>query len=93
MNKIFLLIGVSASLFAQTLDINALRMAQSKISNSGYTNASRSNERQEQTRIKVDKPINPEQYLVGPGDQLLVNIISSENVSANNFLSICLITM
>jgi len=81
MNKIFLLIGVSASLFAQTLDINALRMAQSKISNSGYTNASRSNERQEQTRIKVDKPINPEQYLVGPGDQFLVNIISSENVA------------
>jgi polysaccharide biosynthesis/export protein len=81
MNKIFLLLGVSASLFAQTLDINALRMAQSKISNSGYTNASRSNERQEQTRIKVDKPINPEQYLVGPGDQFLVNIISSENVA------------
>ena len=81
MNKTFLLIGVSASLFAQTLDINALRMAQSKISNSGYTNASRSNERQEQTRIKVDKPINPEQYLVGPGDQFIVNIISSENVA------------
>jgi protein involved in polysaccharide export with SLBB domain len=87
MNKNFLLIGVSASLFAQTLDINALRMAQSKISNSGYTNASTSNERQEQTRIKVDKPINPEQYLVGPGDQFLVNIISSENV-ANYTLTI-----
>jgi len=87
MNKIFLLIGVSASLFAQTLDINALRMAQSKISNSGYPNVSRSNERQEQTRIKVDKPINPEQYLVGPGDQFLVNIISSENV-ANYTLTI-----
>jgi len=81
MNKIFLLIGVSASLFAQTLDINALRMAQSKISNSGYTYASRSDEIQEQTRIKMDKPINPEQYLVGPGDQFLVNIISSENVA------------
>ena len=81
MNKIFLLIGVSASLFAQTLDINALRMAQSKISNSGYTNVSSANERQEQTKIKVDKPINPEQYLVGPGDQFLVNIISSENVA------------
>ena len=87
MNKIFLLIGVSASLFAQTLDINALRMAQSKMSNSGYNNASTSNERQEQTKIKVDKPINPEQYLVGPGDQFLVNIISSENV-ANYTLSV-----
>ena len=87
MNKIFLLIGVSASLFAQTLDINALRMAQSKIANSGYNNASTSNERQEQTRIKVDKPINPEHYLVGPGDQFLVNIISSENV-ANYTLSV-----
>ena len=87
MNKIFLLIGISASLFAQSLDINALRMAQSKISNSGYNNASTSNERQEQTRIKVDKPINPEHYLVGPGDQFLVNIISSENV-ANYTLSV-----
>ena len=87
MNKIFLLFGVCASLFAQTLDINALRMAQSKISNSGYTNASRSNERQDQTRIKVDKPIDPKQYLVGPGDQFLVNIISSENL-ANYVLTV-----
>ena len=87
MNKIFLLFGVCASLFAQTLDINALRMAQSKISNSGYTNASRSNERQDQTRIKVDKPIDPKQYLVGPGDQFLVNIISSENL-ANYILTV-----
>ena len=81
MNKIFLLFGVCASLFAQTLDINALRMAQSRISSSGYTNTSISNKRQEQARIKVDKPIDPEQYLVGPGDQFLVNIISSDNVS------------
>ncbi len=29
----------------------------------------------------MDQPINPEQYLVGPGDQFLVNIISSENVA------------
>ena len=87
MNKIFLLFGVCASLFAQTLDINALRMTQSKISNSGYTNASRSNERQDQTRIKVDKPIDPKQYLVGPGDQFLVNIISSENL-ANYILTV-----
>jgi len=87
MNKIFLLFGVCASLFAQTLDINALRMAQSKISNSGYTNASRSIERQDQTRIKVEKPIDPKQYLVGPGDQFLVNIISSENL-ANYVLTV-----
>ena len=87
MNKIFLLFGVCTSLFAQTLDINALRMAQSKISNSGYTNASRSNERQDQTRIKVEKPIDPKQYLVGPGDQFLVNIISSENL-ANYVLTV-----
>lgn len=81
MNKIFLLFGVCTSLFAQTLDINALRMAQSRISSSGYTNTSISNERQVQARIKVDKPIDPEQYLVGPGDQFLVNIISSDNAS------------
>ena len=81
MNKNFLLFGVCTSLFAQTLDINALRMAQSRISSSGYTNTSISNERQEQARIKVDKPIDPEQYFVGPGDQFLVNIISSDNVS------------
>jgi len=62
-------------------------MAQSKISTSSYNNASNANQRQEQTKIKVDKPINPENYLVGPGDQFNVNIISSEKV-ANYILTI-----
>ncbi|MBT4555519.1 MAG: hypothetical protein HOC41_07550, partial [Candidatus Marinimicrobia bacterium] len=80
MKTIFLIWAICACTYGQTLDINALRMAQSNISTSGYSNTSRSNERQEQTKIKVDKPINPEHYLVGPGDQFLVNVISSENI-------------
>ena len=81
MKTIFLIWAICACTYGQTLDINALRMAQSNISTSGYSNTSRSNERQEQTKIKVDKPINPEHYLVGPGDQFLVNVISSENIA------------
>jgi len=81
MNKIFLLIGVSASLFAQTLDINALRMAQSNLGSKGIDNGSITNERQVQQIIIIDKPIDPDTYLIGPGDQFLVNIISSDNVS------------
>jgi protein involved in polysaccharide export with SLBB domain len=81
MNKIFLVLGVCASLFAQTTDVNAMRMAQSKISSLSYSNPTISNENQRKMIIKVDQPINPDKYLVGPGDQFLVNIISSENVS------------
>ena len=54
MNKIFLLIGVSASLFAQTLDINALRMAQSNLGSKGIDNGSITNERQVQQIIIID---------------------------------------
>ena len=81
MNKIFLLFGVCASLFAQTLDINALRMAQSNLGSKGIDNGSITNERQVQPKIIIDKPIDPDAYLIGPGDQFLVNIISSDNVS------------
>ncbi len=81
MNKNFLLFGVCASLFAQTNDVNAMRMAQTQLSSLSYSNTINSNENQRKMVIKVDEPINPDQYLVGPGDQFLVNIISSENVS------------
>ena len=81
MNKIFLLFGVCASLFAQTFDINALRMAQSNLGSKGIDNGSITNERQVQPKIIIDKPIDPNAYLIGPGDQFLVNIISSDNVS------------
>lgn len=81
MNKIFLLFGVCAPLFAQTLDINALRMAQSNLGSKGIDNGSITNERQVQPKIIIDKPIDPDAYLIGPGDQFLVNIISSDNVS------------
>jgi protein involved in polysaccharide export with SLBB domain len=81
MNKIFLLFGVCAPLFAQTLDINALRMAQSNLGSKGIDNGSITNKRQVQPKIIIDKPIDPDAYLIGPGDQFLVNIISSDNVS------------
>ena len=81
MNKNFLLFGVCASLFAQTFDINALRMAQSNLGSKGIDNGSITNERQVQPKIIIDKPIDPNAYLIGPGDQFLVNIISSDNVS------------
>lgn len=81
MKYVFLILSTLSVLVGQTLDINALRMAQSKISTSHINNGSITSERQIQTKIKIDQPINPDVYMIGPGDQFLVNIISSDNVS------------
>jgi len=79
-NIIYSLCAISV-LAGQTLDINALRMAKTSLGSSGMDNGSITSERQLQTKIKIDKPIDPNVYLIGPGDQFLVNIISSNNVS------------
>ncbi len=81
MKNLFYSLWTVSILVGQTLDINALRMAQSNIGSSPLDNGAMISERQLQTKIKIDKPIDPDIYLVGPGDQFLVNIISSNNVS------------
>ena len=67
MNKIFLLFGVCASLFAQTLDINALRMAQSRLGSKGIDNGSITNERQVQQKIIYSKPKDDNSIFWGGG--------------------------
>jgi len=81
MKNIFISFCTMSIILGQTIDINALRMAQTKMSSSGLSNGSVTSERQIQTKIKIDKPIDSEAYIVGPGDQFLVNIIASDNVS------------
>lgn len=71
---------------AQTFDINALRQSktQSPILDMGYPTIKR--ETQTQHIHHMDKPIDKTQYLIGPGDQFQVNIISSAEESTLNLV-------
>ena len=81
MKKVFLLWAIYACTNAQTLDINALRMAQSSLGANLSTDSQTSNVTQSQGKVIIDMPINPAKYKVGPGDQFRVNIISSDDIS------------
>ena len=71
---IILVSGISKS---QNLDLNSLKLAQ--IEATRYENINRSTTRNFNTkdRFITDKVVNPEKYIVGPGDELHINIISS----------------
>ena len=81
MKKIFLFGVLCACTAAQTFDINALRMAQSKIGTGSMGDSRTSNVTQSQAKVIVDTPIDPTKYIIGPGDQFRVNIISSDDIS------------
>ena len=66
--------GVSQS---QTLDLNSLRLAQKQISRSTGTTSGITKKDKTQDPFIIDKPIDPNEYYVGPGDQFNINIISS----------------
>jgi len=87
MKNTILYLCLCSIMFGQTLDINALRNVQSAFSNSGEYSSSTTQNVQAKMQIKMDKPIDPKQYIIGPGDQFLVNIISSDQV-ANYTLSV-----
>ena len=76
--KKILLMGLVCSVgYAQTLDINALRTAQARYKAGSVTSTGATQVSQAESKVLIDQPINPEKYLVGPGDQFRVNIISS----------------
>ena len=63
---------------AQTIDVNALRtLGQSNVSKLGLDRAKLTQEKQGQSFVILDQPVDPNEYHVGPGDQFRVNIISS----------------
>jgi len=71
---------------AQTFDINALRQSKTQppILDMGYPTVKR--ETQTQHIHLMDKPVDKTQYIIGPGDQFQVNIISSAEESTLNLV-------
>ena len=63
--------------YFQTLDINSLRLAQKQISKSTPQLNNNTSSMSKEKPFLIDKSISPEQYKVGPGDQIHINIISS----------------
>ena len=70
-----------ANVNAQTLDINALRMAQSQMGLSSNVSNTREELKQSKSNIILDRVIDPDNYIVGPGDLFRMNIISSDDIS------------
>jgi len=63
--------------YFQTLDINSLRLAQRQISKTTPQLNNNTSSMSKEKPFLIDKSISPEQYKVGPGDQIHINIISS----------------
>ena len=61
----------------QNLDLNTLRLAQRQASKANNVSSNLSKKDKNQDHFIIDKFVNPDEYIVGPGDQLHVNIISS----------------
>ena len=66
--------GLSKS---QNLDLNTLRLAQRQAFKASKTNSSILNKDKRQERFVTDRIVDPDKYIVGPGDELHLNIISS----------------
>ena len=62
---------------SQNLDLNTLRLAQRQAFKASKTNSSILNKDKRQDRFVTDKVVDPDEYIVGPGDELHINIISS----------------
>ncbi len=66
--------GLSKS---QNLDLNTLRLAQRQAFKASKTNSNILNKDKRQERFVIDRIVDPDKYIVGPGDELHINIISS----------------
>ena len=81
MKKIATLILLLCLSNAQSIDINALRMAQSKFNTGKSHQGSREEINQSGDKTILDATINPNVYMIGPGDVFRINIISSDDIS------------
>ena len=76
-NILLLAICVHGLSNSQNLDLNTLRLAQRQAFKASKTNSSILNKDKRQERFVTDKIVDPDEYIVGPGDELHINIISS----------------
>lgn len=70
----------------QTLDINALRMAQKRMAKANTSNANYSSNSGKKDLFILDKSLIPEDYRVGPGDKIHINVISSNETFDYNLI-------
>lgn len=73
---IFLLL-IQVVINGQTLDLNSLRIAQKQAAKLKNIARENSNVSKANDPLIIDSPVNSDEYLVGPGDQFRLNIISS----------------
>ena len=66
--------GISKS---QNLDLNTIRLAQRQAFKGSKANSNILNKDKRQERFITDRIVDPDDYIVGPGDELHINIISS----------------
>ncbi len=71
---------------AQTLDLNSLRIAQRQASKLSNTKPTISKTNKNDDSFIIDKAVDPEKYIVGPGDQFHINIISSNETFDHNLI-------
>ena len=77
-NKLIIYWVIYAFTNAQSIDINALKTLGS--AKFGITETKNTKDIQKQTNFILDLPIDPKLYMMGPGDQIKVNIVSSNEV-------------
>ncbi|MEL1223984.1 MAG: SLBB domain-containing protein [Candidatus Neomarinimicrobiota bacterium] len=76
-NILLIAIWVHGLSKSQNLDLNTLRLAQRQAFKASKTNSSILNKDKRQERFVTDRIVDPDEYIVGPGDELHINIISS----------------
>ena len=62
---------------SQTLDLNSLRIAQKQAAKLKNNSKEISKNNKNNDPLIIDSPVNSDEYIVGPGDQFQLNIISS----------------
>ena len=72
-----LLIGFMSFSDSQTLDLNSLRIAQKQAAKLKNNSKEISKNNKNNDPLIIDSPVNSDEYIVGPGDQFHLNIISS----------------
>ena len=76
--RIFIfLVGYQCLSIAQTLDLNSLRIAQKQAARIKNTSRESLKPNKNNNPFIIDSPVDSEKYLVGPGDQFHLNIVSS----------------
>ena len=74
---LLVIIGAQSIGRYQTLDLNSLRIAQKQAAKLKSKSQEISRTNKSNDPFIIDSPVNPDEYVVGPGDQFHLNIISS----------------